>query len=84
MFKLPPDDKTVYHYRVCAKHLSLKSSHQTIMYNIFKTTNCCNKYGPLRIKCASKFSRVMDASYKFDISTYAEKSFYCGKNYMIG
>ena len=62
-----------------------------------KTTKCCDKHGPLHIKCISKLSCAMDVSYNFDVLTYAddesmslnfflcEKSyFYCGKKRQLG
>ena len=89
MSKLPPENKTVYHCRVCGNRLSLKSLRQTIKHNIFKTTKCCNKYCPLHIKCVNKLSHVMDASYQFDASTYGDDDtmplycFVCEKNAFI-
>ena len=81
---------------VCFRHLLLNSARQGSKFNIFKTTKCCKEHSALHIRCASLFARVMDASYKFDSSTYeddentqlycflCEKNcFYCGKKYLL-
>ena len=72
MSKLPPDKGILDQYRVYTRYLSLNSPRQTMIYNTFNTTKCCNEHDPLYIKCVSKFSHVMDVLYNFDASTYVD------------
>ena len=58
--------------KICGKHLSLTSERQTSQYNIFKTTHCCNDSIPVHIRCARKFSLVIDKSYNFLTATYSD------------